>query len=209
MPRILIADDHPIVRRGLKQILAEEPDFSHVGEAQCAREIHQLLRESTWDVLILDINLPDQSGLEVLKEVHDSKPNLPVLILSMHPEDQFAVRVLKSGASGYLTKDSAPDELIKAVRKILSGGRYISSTLAEQLAVSLSRGSSETPHENLTDREFQVLVMIASGKTVSEIAEHLDLSVKTISTDRTRILEKMNLKTNAELTSYAVRSGLV
>jgi DNA-binding NarL/FixJ family response regulator len=209
MPRILIADDHPIVRRGLKQILAEEPDFSHVGEAQCAREIHQLLRESTWDVLILDINLPDQSGLEVLKEVHDSKPNLPVLILSMHPEDQFAVRVLKSGASGYLTKDSAPDELIKAVRKILSGGRYISSTLAEQLAVSLSRGSSETPHENLTDREFQVLVMIASGKTVSEIAEHLDLSVKTISTYRTRILEKMNLKTNAELTSYAVRSGLV
>lgn len=209
MARILIADDHPIVRRGLKQILAEEPDFTHVGEAQSAREIHQQIRESRWDILILDINLPDQSGLEVLREVREQRPNLPILILSMHPEDQFAPRVLKSGASGYLTKDSAPDELIKAVRKILSGGRYISSTLAEQLAASLSGNAPELPHQMLTDREFQVLCLIASGKTVSEIATHLDLSVKTISTYRTRILEKMNLKTNAELTSYAVRQGLV
>jgi two-component system, NarL family, invasion response regulator UvrY len=209
MARILIADDHPIVRRGLKQILAEEPDFSQVGEAQSAREVHQQIRESRWDILILDINLPDQSGLEVLREVREQKPNLPVLILSMHPEDQFATRVLKSGASGYLTKDSAPDELIKAVRKILSGGRYISASLAEQLAASLSGASPESPHQTLTDREFQVLCLIASGKTVSEIAAHLDLSVKTISTYRTRLLEKMNLKTNAELTSYAVRHGLV
>jgi two-component system, NarL family, invasion response regulator UvrY len=209
MIRVLIADDHPIVRRGLKQILAEASDFAGPGEAPTAKEALQLLRDQKWDALILDINLPDQSGLEVLREVKEKYPHLPVLILSMHSEDQFGLRVLKSGASGFLTKDSAPDELIKAMRKILSGGRYISATLAEQLAASFTGEAKQTAHEQLTDREFQVLCLIASGKTVSEIADHLDLSVKTISTYRTRILEKMNMNTNAELTAYAVRQGLV
>lgn len=209
MTRILMADDHPIVRRGLRQILSEDSGITEVGEATTAMDVMRLLRESEWDAVILDVNLPDRSGLDILREIRERTPTLPVLILSMHPEDQFAVRVLKAGASGYLNKDSAPDELLKAVRRILSGGRYISPTLAEQLAVALTDNSDKPPHERLSDREYLVLCRIASGRTVTEIAEELQLSVKTISTYRTRILEKMSLRTSAELTSYAVRAGLV
>ena len=209
MTRILMADDHPIVRRGLRQILSEDSGITEVGEATTAMDVMRLLRESEWDAVILDVNLPDRSGLDILREIRERTPTLPVLILSMHPEDQFAVRVLKAGASGYLNKDSAPDELLKAVRRILSGCRYISPTLAEQLAVALTDNSDKPPHERLSDREYLVLCRIASGRTVTEIAEELQLSVKTISTYRTRILEKMSLRTSAELTSYAVRAGLV
>ena len=209
MTRILMADDHPIVRRGLRQILSEDPGITEVGEATTAMDVVRLLRESKWDAVILDVNLPDRSGLDILREIRERSPTLPVLILSMHPEDQFAVRVLKAGASGYLNKDSAPDELLKAVRRILGGNRYISPTLAEQLAVALTDDSDKPPHERLSDREYLVLCRIASGRTVTEIAEELQLSVKTISTYRTRILDKMSLRTSAELTSYAVRNGLV
>jgi two-component system, NarL family, invasion response regulator UvrY len=159
--------------------------------------------------VVLDVNLPDRSGLDILREIRERNPRLPVLILSMHPEDQFAVRVVKAGASGYLTKDSAAEELVKVLRRILSGGKYISPTLAEQLAEALTGETEKPAHEKLTDREYLVLCRIGSGKTVSEIAEELQLSVKTVSTYRTRILEKMDLRTNAELTSYAVRNGLV
>jgi two-component system invasion response regulator UvrY len=209
MLRVLITDDHPVVLRGLKQILADEPGFAEPGEARTAGEALRQLRDHVWDALILDINLPDQSGLEVLREVKERTPKLPVLVMSMHPEDQFAVRILKAGAAGYLTKDAAPDELIKATRKVISGGRYISSALAEKLADVLSGTSDSSPHEALTDREFEVLRLIAQGKTVSEIAEQLDLSVKTVSTYRTRLLEKMGLKTNAELMAYALRRNIV
>jgi len=209
MTRILMADDHPIVRRGLRQILSEDPDITEIGEATTAMDVARMLRQGPWDAVILDVNLPDRSGLDILREIRERTPSLPVLILSMHPEDQFAVRVLKAGASGYLNKDSAPDELLKAVRRILSGGRYISPTLAEQLAVALTDNSDKPPHERLSDREYLVLCRIASGRTVTEIAEELQLSVKTISTYRTRVLEKMALRTSAELTSYAVRNGLV
>lgn len=209
MLRVLITDDHPVVLRGLKQILADEPGFAEPGEAHTAAEALRKLREGTWDALILDINLPDQSGLEVLREVKERTPKLPVLVMSMHPEDQFAVRILKAGAAGYLTKDAAPDELIKATRKVISGGRYISSSLAERLADVLSGTSDSSPHEALTDREFEVLRLIAQGKTVSEIADQLCLSVKTVSTYRTRLLEKMGLKTNAELMAYALRRNIV
>lgn len=209
MIRVLVTDDHPVVLRGLKQILADEPGFAEPGEARTAAEALRKLREHTWDALILDINLPDQSGLEVLREVRERTPKLPVLVMSMHPEDQFAVRILKAGAAGYLTKDAAPDELIKATRKVIAGGRYISSALAERLADVLSGTSDSSPHEALTDREFEVLRLIAQGKTVSEIADQLALSVKTVSTYRTRLLEKMGLKTNAELMAYALRRGIV
>jgi two-component system, NarL family, invasion response regulator UvrY len=209
MTRILIADDHPIVRRGLKQILAEESDICEIGEARTGQEVLQQLRGQIWDAVVLDVNLPDRSGLDILREIRERNPRLPVLILSMHPEDQFAVRVVKAGASGYLTKDSAAEELVKALRRILSGGKYISPTLAEQLAEALTGETEKPAHEKLTDREYLVLCRIGSGRTVSEIAEELQLSVKTVSTYRTRILEKMDLRTNAELTSYAVRNGLV
>jgi len=208
MIRILIADDHPIVRRGLRQILADEPDLTVPGEAQNGQEVLQLLHLE-WDVLVLDINMPGRSGLDVLHEVKERCPNLPVLIMSIHSEEQFGVRALKAGASGYLTKESAPEELVKAIRKVNGGGKYVSPALGEQLAAALQSGADRMPHDALSNRESEILCLIASGKTVTEIAEHLILSVKTVSTYRARILEKMKLHTNAELMLYAMQNRLV
>lgn len=209
MIRVLIADDHAIVRRGLIQILAEHADMSVVGEAQNAQELFALARAQAWDTAILDVSMPGRGGLDVLKELKSEFPARPVLILSVHPEDQYAVRALKAGAAGYLSKDSAPTELVSAIRKAMQGGKYVSPALAEKLAFNLTPNADRLPHETLSDREFQVLCAIASGHTVGEIAEQMSLSVKTISTYRTRLLEKMNLKNNAELTHYAIQQGLV
>ena len=180
-----------------------------VGEAQNAQELFALTREQAWDIAILDVSMPGRGGLEILKDLKTEYPTRPVLILSVHPEDQYAVRALKAGASGYLSKDSAPGELVIAIRKALQGGKYVSPTLAEKLAYNLAPEVDRSPHELLSDREFQVLCRIASGKTVGEIADEMALSVKTISTYRTRILQKMNLRNNAELTHYAIQNGLV
>jgi len=207
--RILIADDHAVVRRGLKQILADEFKQAQFGEAANAREALDRLRKENWDAVVLAITMPGRSGLEALKEIREEKPKLPVLVLSMHPEDQFAVRVLKSGASGYMTKESAPEELVGAIKKVLAGGRYVSASLAEKMASYLAIDTPKPPHERLSDREFVVLRMIASGKTVSQIAVELSLSVKTVSTYRTRILEKTCMTSNAELTHYAIKNQLV
>lgn len=209
MIRILIADDHPIVRQGLKQILSEEPDVETFGEASNSQEVLELVRKQDWDIVVLDITMPGRNGLDVLKEVKNLRPKLPVLILSIHPEDQYAKRVLKAGAAGYMTKESAQEELIKAIRKILGGGKYISPTFAEKLAFDLGAKTEKPLLETLSDREYQVMIMIASGRTISQIAQELALSVKTIGTYRTRILEKMKMKTNAELMNYAIRNKLV
>jgi len=209
MLKILIADDHPIVRQGLKQILSEESDMGVFGEAQNSQEVLELVQKQDWDIVILDITMPGRGGIDVLKELKHERPKLPVFMLSVHPEDQYAVRALKAHASGYMTKDSAPEELVKAIRKILRGGKYISSTLAEKLAFDLETETEKLLHETLSDREYQVMLMIGSGKTVSEIAEELSLSVKTIDTYRARILEKMKMRTNAELTHYAIKNKLV
>ncbi len=207
--RILLADDHAVVRHGLKQILADEFKRATFGEARNAQEALNLVWKEPWDVAVLDITMPGRSGLEVLREIKKSRPKLPVLVLSMHPENQFAVRVLKRGASGYMTKESAPGELVGAIKKVLEGGRYVSPSLAEKLATYLSSDQQKPPQELLSDREFQVLRLIASGKIVSEIVRELSLSVKTISTYRTRILEKMGLRNNAELMHYAMQHQLV
>jgi len=209
MMRILIADDHAVVRRGVKQIVSEESDMTLVGEARNAQELLKLTREQDCDVVVLDINMPGKSGLDALKELKSERPKLPVLILSIHPEDQYAVRALKAGAAGYMTKESAPEQLVEAIRKVYKGGKYISPSLAEKLAVSLISGAEGPIQEVLSDREYWVMRRIASGKTVSEIAQELSLSVKTISTYRARILEKMGMKTNAELTRYAIQNRLV
>lgn len=209
MTRVVVADDHAIIRRGLIQILTEQADMTVVGEAQNAQELFALTREQAWDIAILDVSMPGRGGLEILKDLKTEYPTRPVLILSVHPEDQYAVRALKAGASGYLSKDSAPGELVIAIRKALQGGKYVSPTLAEKLAYNLAPEVDRSPHELLSDREFQVLCRIASGKTVGEIADEMALSVKTISTYRTRILQKMNLRNNAELTHYAIQNGLV
>jgi DNA-binding NarL/FixJ family response regulator len=209
MIRILIADDHPVVIQGLKQILADEPDMEVAGEAANGSELLEKVRREPWDIVLLDITMPGRGGIEVLKDVRRERGKLPVLVLSMHPEDQFGLRVLKAGASGYLTKDSAPEELVKAIRKVCDGGKYISQLLAEQLAIHLDTSEPGPPHESLSDREYQVMCLIASGKRVGDIAKDLALSVKTISTYRLRILEKMDLKTNADLTRYALERGLI
>ena len=209
MIRVLIADDHPIVRQGLRQILSEIPDMVVAGEAVNGQETLDQVRAGGWDVLVLDITMPDRSGLDILKELKHQQPDLPVLVLSIHAEEQFAVRLLKAGASGYLTKENAPDELVKAIRKVVDGGKYISQSLAESLAFSLDVTSDRPRHETLSDREFQVMQLMASGKTLTEIAEELSLSAKTVSTYRSRLLEKMNLKTNAEIVRYAIENGLV
>lgn len=209
MLKILIADDHPIVRQGLKQILSEESDMGAFGEAQNSQQVLELVRKQDWDIVVLDITMPGRGGIDVLKELKHQRPKLPVLILSMHPENQYAVRALKAGAAGYVTKGSAQEELVKAIRKILRGGEYVSPTLAQKLAFNLEAEAEKPLHETLSDREYQVMLMIASGKTVSQIAEELSLSVKTIGTYRARILEKMKMKTNAELTHYAIKNGLV
>jgi two-component system invasion response regulator UvrY len=207
--RILIADDHAVVRQGLKQVLADEFADAEFGEAGTAPEALSLASQGHWDVVVTDISMPGRSGLELLKDLQAIHPHLPVLVLSMHPEDEFAVRVIRAGAAGYLNKDTAPAELAQAVRKVMAGGRYVSAALAEQLATGLQRGGDKPPHELLSDREFEVFRLIASGKAVKEIAAELSLSVKTISTYRTRVLEKMNLRTNADLMRYATQRGLV
>ena len=207
--KILITDDHAVVRSGLRQILAEEFTRAEFGEATNAQEAIDRVWKENWDVVVLDITMPGRSGLEVLKEIKKSRPKLPVLVLSMHPEDQFAVRLLKIGASGYMTKESAPNELVGAVKKVMAGGRYVSPSLAEKMASYLAIDVHTPPHERLSDREFLVLRQIASGKTATAIAKELGLSVKTISTYRMRILEKMSMSNNAELTHYAIQNQLV
>ncbi len=209
MIKILIADDHPVVRKGLKEIIEEIPDMVVGGEASNGQEALEKVRKSDFDIVVLDISMPGISGLDILKQLKDEKPELSVLVLSMYPEEQYAVRVLRAGASGYLTKESAPEELIAAIRKASKGGKYISSSLAEKLAFDLETDAERPLHETLSDREYQVMRMIASGKTGKEIGEELFLSVKTISTYRARILEKMEMKSNAELTHYALKHGLV
>ncbi len=209
MIKILIADDHAIVRQGLKQIVASDLNMAVIGEAQNGHEVIERVRTLLPDVVVLDINMPNKNGLDVLKELKRERPKLPVLILSMHPEDQYAVRVLRAGASGYMTKESAPEELIKALRKVYRGGKYVSPQLAEKLAFDLQLEAEKPVHETLSDREYQVLCMIAQGKTVSAIADETALSVKTISTYRVRLLEKMRMTSNAELTRYALQNQLV
>jgi two-component system, NarL family, invasion response regulator UvrY len=207
--RILIADDHAVVRRGLKQILAEAFGRSVFGEATNSQEALERVWKEPWDIVILDLTMPGRSGLDVLKEIKRERPKLPVIILSMHPEDQFAVRLLKAGASGYMTKESAPEELVGAVKKAVAGGRYVSPALAEKLASLIVHDSQAAPHESLSDREFLILRMIASGKPVSAIARDLSLSVKTVSTYRARLLEKMSMSNNSELVHYAFQNELV
>jgi two-component system invasion response regulator UvrY len=209
MIKILIADDHAIVREGLKQIVAETADMVVADEAASGHEVLKKVRDNEYDVVILDISMPGRGGVDILKQLKGQRPHLPILILSMHPEEQYAVRVLKAGAAGYLTKESAPDELITAIRRVSTGRKYVSSSLAEKMAFDLERDTEKPGHEMLSDREYQVMCMIASGKRVQEIAEELCLSVKTISTYRSRILEKMKLKNNAELMHYAIKQGLV
>jgi two-component system invasion response regulator UvrY len=207
--RILIADDHAVVRRGLRQVLAEAFKRAVIGEAANSQEALEKVWKEPWDVVILDLTMPGRSGLEVLKEIKQARPKLPVLILSMHPEDQFAVRLLKAGASGYMTKETAPQELVGAVKKAVAGGRYVSLPLAEKLASLIVSDVLAAPHESLSDREFLILRMIASGKPVSAIARELSLSVKTVSTYRARLLEKMHMVNNSELVHYAFQNQLV
>lgn len=210
MIKVLIADDHAIVRSGLKQILDETGgEIQVLGEAANGREVLEKIQGQEWDVLVLDITMPGRSGLDILKDIRQLKPKLPVLILSMHAEEQFATRMLKAGASGYLNKESAPEELVKAIRKVCDGGKYVSPAQAERMVSELAGDSDKPPHELLSDREYEILCLIASGKTATQIAKQLSLSVKTVSTYRSRILEKMKLGTNAQLTHYAIKTGLV
>jgi DNA-binding NarL/FixJ family response regulator len=197
------------VRQGLKLILADRIRGATFGEARNAHEAFSRVTKNKWDVVVLDITLPGRNGWEVLREIKRLRPKVPILILSMHPEDQFAVRMLKSGAAGYLTKESAGDELIGAIKKVVAGGRYVSPTLAERMASYLDIDVQKSPHERLSDREYQIMRMIASGKQVSQIAKELSLSVQTISTYRARILQKMDMKNNALLTRYVVEKGLL
>lgn len=207
--KILIADDHAIVREGLKQIVAEEKDMIVAGEAEDSVKLMELLKIQSWNIVILDINMPGKSGLEALKDIRQQYPDLPVLILSMFSEDQYGLRAIKAGASGYLKKVSAPTELVKAIRKIVSGGKYINESLAERLADSMSENQKELLHQKLSDREYQIMCNIASGKSAEDIANDLSISVNTVYTYRNRILEKMHMKTNVELARYAVQNNLI
>ena len=207
--RVLIVDDHAIVREGLKRILADAPELHVAGEAASGTEAIRLVREGSWDVMLLDVSLPGANGLEVLRAVRECVPQLPVLVLTMYPEDQYAIRMLRAGAAGYLTKEGAPGQLVTAIRKVAAGGKYISPAVAEKLAWELERRKQPATHEDLSNREFEILRLIASGKTVSQIAQDLHLSVKTVSTYRMRLLTKLNMKSNAELTHYAIKGGLV
>jgi two-component system, NarL family, invasion response regulator UvrY len=209
MLRILLADDHAVVRQGVKQILAEAFTQATFGEARNAHELLDLVNSDRWDIVILDLAMPGGNGLEALKQIKYDHPQLPVLILSMFPEDQYAVRTIKAGAAGYLNKESAPEELVQAIRKVLHGGEYISSAVADELVLHARHEDDQPLHKHLSDREYQVLCLIASGKEVKEISTELALSAKTISTYRARLLDKMNMKTNAELTYYAIQNGLV
>ncbi len=209
MIRLIIADDHSVVRRGLKQIFDETLDISTVDEAGSGIELLDKVRKNPYDVCLLDISMPGKDGLDTLKELKIIKPNLPVLIFTIYPEEQYAVRIIKAGAAGYVNKESEPEELIEAIRTVSRGRKYISKGLAELLASNLDIGSSQPRHELLSDREFQVMCMLASGKTLSDIAEELSLSITTISTYRNRILEKMSMKNNVEITHYAIKNQLV
>ena len=207
--RILIVDDHPIVRQGLKQTLADAADVGEIGEAADGQQALDLVRQRGWDAVVLDIGLPGRGGIEILKDIKLEQPGLPVLILSMHPEDQYAIRALRAGAGGYLTKEAATERLVEAIRKITTGGRFISADLAERLAMELTLDATRPRHASLSDREFEVLRLIASGLSVGDIAERLSLSVKTVSTYRARILEKMRMKNNAQLMQYVLTNRLL
>jgi len=206
--RLVVADDHAVVRKGIIQILNATPDLVVGGEASSGVELMELVRTQPWNATIMDLGMPGSSGLDLLKQLRSMRPGLPILILSVQPEDQYAVRMLRAGAAGYLTKESVPDELVTAVRKICSGGRYVSSGLAEQLAFAANADDPRPPHEVLSDREFEVLRLLASGLTPTEISEKLFLSIKTVSTYRARLLDKMHMRTNAELMKYAIKAGL-
>ena len=208
MIKVLIADDHTLVREGLKQIINQHSDIKVTGEAKNGQEALEQVWKDDFDVVLLDISMPGRSGMDVLKEIKSAKHDLNVLMLSMHPEEQYAVRALRAGASGYLTKESAPDELIDAIRRVSIGLKYVTLSLAEKLAMELKFDRDKPLHEQLSDREFQVMQMIARGHTIKEIAEDLSLSVKTISTYRTRVLEKMNMKSNSDITSYLMENNL-
>lgn len=209
MIKVLIADDHPIVRRGVRQILDEASDILVGAEVGTAPEVLTAVREQRWNVVVLDISLPGGNGIDLIRDIKRERPDARVLILTAHSEEQYAVRAIKAGAAGFLNKESAPEKLLEATRKIAHGGRYVSAELAETLASLLSGEMSGEPHERLSDREFEILKLLASGKTVSEVALELGLSVKTVSTHRVRLLKKMNLRTNAELTHYAIKNSLV
>jgi two-component system invasion response regulator UvrY len=208
MLKVLVVDDFPLFRRGVRELVIEGFKGAKIGEAGNAHEMLELLRRKPWDVAVLDISMPGMNGLDALKQVRQEFPNLPVLILSMHPEEQYAIRMFKAGADGYLTKSSAPEELVNAIKKVHEGGKYVSHSLGEALASTVKPGVEKDLHELLSDREYQVLCLIGSGKTISEIAGTTNLSITTISTYRARILEKMRMKTNAELTRYAIQNGL-
>jgi two-component system invasion response regulator UvrY len=209
MLRILLADDHAVVRQGVKQVLANAFFQATFGEAQNMPELLELVGHERWDIVILDLTMPGGHGLEVLKQIKYDHPQMPVLVFSMYPENQYAVRSIIAGASGYLDKEGAPEELIQAVNKILQGGEYISAAVAEELVLYARHDNGQPLYKHLSDREYQVLCLIASGKEVKEISNELGLSAKTISTYRARVLVKMNMKTNAELTHYAIQNGLV
>jgi DNA-binding NarL/FixJ family response regulator len=209
MLKILIADDHALIRKGLKQILDDSPDMRVTGEAETGMQAIQMAQENEYDMVLLDISLPDKNGIDVLKQIKSNCPNTPVLMLSMHAEDQYAVRSMKAGASGYLNKQSAPAQLLTAIRKVGDGKKYISNEMAEQLAEGLSQGYSELAHQTLSNREYQTLCLMAQGKKLSEMAEIMSLSPKTISVYRMRLLEKMKLKTNAEAIHYAISNHLI
>jgi two-component system invasion response regulator UvrY len=209
MTRILVADDHQIVRAGLKNLLSDYTEFTVAGEDGSGTDTIKMVRDSDWDIVLLDISMPDMNGVDTLKQIKRSKPDLPVLILTMHPEDQFAINLLRAGANGYVCKECAPEQLISAIRTVVSGRRYVSPALGDQLAGDLSGDSQKALHTELSEREFQVFCKLAAGQAVSEIATELFLSVKTVSTYRSRILEKMGMKTNANLTYYAIKHGLI
>ena len=209
MIRVLICDDHAIVRQGLRQIIDDQPEMNTVGEAGGYPEVMKQLREHEADLMLLDISMPGKNGIEILKLVKKEFPKVMVLVLSMYPEDQYAVRAIRAGASGYLTKQSAADQLINAIRQVSTGRKYITPELAQALANTLGRDTDAMPHETLSDREYQTLCLIAAGKSLSQIAEELSLSARTVSVYRSRLLEKMGLKNNAELTHYALKNGLV
>lgn len=207
--RVLIADDHEIVRAGLKQFLADVGDLEVAGEAGSGAEALARIREGEWDVVLLDISMPDKNGIDILRQIRHEKPDLPVLILSMFPEEQYAINLIRAGASGYLTKDGPPEQLVAAIRTVVQGRKYVSPTLAEKLAGDLTGDSTRPLHTSLSEREFQIFCKLAAGLPVSKISEALFISVKTVSTHRTRILQKMHMKTNADLTYYAIKNNLI
>ncbi len=207
--RVLIADDHAIIRQGLKQILSDTDDLEIAGEADGGIKALQMIRDNTYDVVLMDVSMPDRNGIDSLKLIRKESPRLPVLMLSMHPEEQYAIRALRAGAAGYLSKQGAPEQLVTAIRQVASGKKFVNAAVAEELANSIGEDHERPLHEKLSDREYQTLCMIASGKTLTQIGEELNLSVKTISVYRARLLEKMKLRNNAELTHYGLKHGLV